>query len=257
MLQSTVSPGNGEAGKIVDLYLKFNAMRVIVTGASRGMGKAMAEVFARAGQEVLITARDQSKLDAVAASLMKQNPGSVVRARAADVTISEQVRAFGSWCLEQGQVDVLINNAGIFQPGKLLDQPEGLLEDQLSVNLFSAYQLTRLIAPSMVKQGSGHIINICSIAGQRPYAHGGAYSISKFALDGFSQNLREELKPTGVKVTTVYPGAVLTDSWGDFDNSNHRIMEAADIAKLVYQATQLSEGACVEQIVVRPRLGDL
>ncbi len=232
-------------------------MRVIVTGASRGMGKAMAEVFARAGQEVLITARDQSKLDAVAASLMKQNPGSVVRARAADVTISEQVRAFGSWCLEQGQVDVLINNAGIFQPGKLLDQPEGLLEDQLSVNLFSAYQLTRLIAPSMVKQGSGHIINICSIAGQRPYAHGGAYSISKFALDGFSQNLREELKPTGVKVTTVYPGAVLTDSWGDFDNSNHRIMEAADIAKLVYQATQLSEGACVEQIVVRPRLGDL
>jgi NADP-dependent 3-hydroxy acid dehydrogenase YdfG len=109
----------------------------------------------------------------------------------------------------------------------------------------------------MVKLGSGHIINICSIAGQRPYAHGGAYSISKFALDGFSQNLREELKPAGVKVTTVYPGAVLTDSWGDFDNSNHRIMEASDIAKLVYQATQLSVAACVEQIVVRPRLGDL
>ena len=211
----------------------------------------------RSGHEVLISARDQSKLDAVALELMKRYPGSVVLGKAADVTLPEQVKSFAAWCLDRGEVDVLINNAGIFQPGKLMDQADGLLEGQLAVNLFSAYHLSRAIAPSMVKRGQGHIINICSIAGQRPYAHGGAYSISKFALDGFSQNLREELKPTGVKVTTVYPGAVLTDSWGDFDNSDHRIMEAADIAKLVYQATQLSIGACVEQIVVRPRLGDL
>jgi NAD(P)-dependent dehydrogenase (short-subunit alcohol dehydrogenase family) len=95
-------------------------MRVIVTGASRGMGKAIAEVFAQAGHEVLITARDQSKLEAVAEGLMKQYPSSVVKGKAADVTIPEQVRAFGAWCLEQGQVDVLINNAGIFQPGKLI-----------------------------------------------------------------------------------------------------------------------------------------
>lgn len=232
-------------------------MRVVVTGASRGMGKAIAEAFAQGGHEVLISARDQATLDAVARDLMTRYPGSVVAGKAADVTIPAQLHAFAHWCLERGEVDVLINNAGIFQPGKLLDQPDGLLESQLAVNLFSAYHLSRSIAPSMVKRGSGHIINICSIAGQRPYAHGGAYSISKFALDGFSQNLREELKPTGVKVTTVYPGAVLTDSWGDFDNSDHRIMEASDIAKLVYQATQLSVGACVEQIVVRPRLGDL
>jgi short-subunit dehydrogenase len=221
------------------------------------MGRAMAETFAKAGHEVLIAARNQSKLDAVAQTLMKQYPGSVVMGKAADVTLFDQVKSFAAWCLDRGEVDVLINNAGIFQPGKLLDQAEGLLETQLAVNLFSAYHLSRAIAPSMVKRGQGHIINICSIAGQRPYAHGGAYSISKFALDGFSQNLREELKPTGVKVTTVYPGAVLTDSWGDFDNSAHRIMESSDIAQLVYQATQLSVGACVEQIVVRPRLGDL
>jgi short-subunit dehydrogenase len=188
---------------------------------------------------------------------MTKYPGSVVKGKAADVTIPEQVKSFGQWCLEQGAPDVLINNAGIFEPGKLLDQPEGLMEGQLAVNLYSAYHLTRVIAPSMVKLGKGHIINICSIAGQRPYAHGGAYSISKYALNGFSQNLRDELKPTGVKVTTVYPGAVLTDSWGDFDNSGHRIMEVSDIAQLVYQCTQLSVAACVEEIVVRPRLGDL
>lgn len=221
------------------------------------MGKGMAEKFAAAGHEVLISARNQSKLDALCQTLTSAFPGCTCKGKAADVTLPDQVQAFGKWCLEQGEPDILINNAGIFEPGKLLDQPEGLLEGQLAVNLYSAYHLTRVIAPAMVKRGQGHIINICSIAGQRPYAHGGAYSISKYALNGFSQNLREELKPTGVKVTTVYPGAVLTDSWGDFDNSQHRIMEVSDIAQLVYQATQLSVGACVEEIVVRPRLGDL
>jgi len=232
-------------------------MRVIITGASRGMGRGMAEKFAAEGHEVLISARTQTKLDALSRSLMDVHPGSVVKGMAADVTVPSEVMALGKWCLEQGTPDVLINNAGIFEPGKLLDQPEGVLEGQLAVNLFSAYHLTRVIAPAMVASGKGHIINICSIAGQRPYAHGGAYSISKYALNGFSQNLREELKPTGVKVTTVYPGAVLTDSWGDYDNSTHRIMEVSDIAQLVYQCTQLSVGACVEEIVVRPRLGDL
>ena len=221
------------------------------------MGKGIAEKFAAAGHEVLITARTQSKLDELSSSLMANHPGAVVKGKSADVTVPEQVKAFGQWCLEQGEPDVLINNAGIFEPGTLLGQAEGLLEGQLAVNLYSAYHLTRVIAPVMVKLGRGHIINICSIAGQRPYAHGGAYSISKYALNGFSQNLREELKPTGVKVTTVYPGAVLTDSWGDYDNSTNRIMEVSDIAALVYQCTQLSVGACVEEIVVRPRLGDL
>lgn len=232
-------------------------MRVIITGASRGMGKGMAEKFAAGGHEVLISARNQSTLDTLCQTLMSTYPGCTCKGKAADVTRPEQIQAFGRWCLEQGAPDVLINNAGIFEPGKLLDQPEGLLEGQLAVNLYSAYHLTRVVAPAMVKRGQGHIINICSIAGQRPYAHGGAYSISKYALNGFSQNLREELKPTGVKVTTVYPGAVLTDSWGDFDNSQHRIMEVSDIAQLVYQTTQLSIAACVEEIVVRPRLGDL
>jgi short-subunit dehydrogenase len=109
----------------------------------------------------------------------------------------------------------------------------------------------------MLQRGTGHIFNICSIASLQPYPNGGSYSISKYALHGFTQNLREELKPTGIKVTGVYPGAVFTDSWGDFDNSSGRIMETGDVAKMVVQAAQLSPQACVEQIVLRPRLGDL
>jgi short-subunit dehydrogenase len=232
-------------------------MRVIVTGASRGIGKAVAEAFAKAGHEVLITARQQAKLDAVAEEIRQRYPGAKVLAKAADATMPDQVLSLGHWCLEQGDPDVLINNAGNFEPGSLLDQAAGVLERQLAVNLYSAYHLTRVIAPVMVKRGQGHVFNMCSIAGQQPYAHGGAYSISKYALNGFSQNLREELKPCGVKVTTVYPGAVCTDSWGDYDNSTHRIMEPEDIAQLIYAATQLSVAACVEEILVRPRLGDL
>ena len=87
--------------------------------------------------------------------------------------------------------------------------------------------------------------------------NGGSYSISKFALLGFSKNLREELKPFGIKVTAVLPGAVMTDSWEGFDNSTKRIMEANDIANLVVAAASLSDQAVVEDIVIRPLLGDL
>lgn len=163
----------------------------------------------------------------------------------------------GRWCLSFSAPDILINNAGFFQPGSLADEPMGQLENQLHVNVGSAYHLTRALLPSMLQRGTGHIFNICSIASLQPYPNGGSYSISKYALHGFTQNLREELKPTGIKVTGVYPGAVLTDSWGNFDNSSGRIMETDDVAKMVVQAAQLSPQACVEQIVLRPRLGDL
>jgi NADP-dependent 3-hydroxy acid dehydrogenase YdfG len=109
----------------------------------------------------------------------------------------------------------------------------------------------------MVKQKSGHIFNVCSIAALKAYPNGGAYSISKFALHGFTINLRHEMKAHGIKVTAVHPGAVMTDSWAGFDNSQNRIMEAEDIAAMVLAATRLSIQACVEEIVIRPQLGDL
>jgi short-subunit dehydrogenase len=123
--------------------------------------------------------------------------------------------------------------------------------------MYSAYQLTRQLLPAMMAAKQGHIFNLCSIASLQAYANGGSYSISKFALMGFSKNLREELKPYNIKVTAVYPGAVMTDSWGDFDNSQQRIMEANDIAAMIIAATKLSPQAVVEDIVIRPQLGDL
>jgi NADP-dependent 3-hydroxy acid dehydrogenase YdfG len=109
----------------------------------------------------------------------------------------------------------------------------------------------------MMEKKSGHIFNISSIAGLKAYANGGSYSISKYAIRGFSNNLREEMKPFNIKVTAVYPGAVLTDSWKEAGINPERIMEVNDVANMVYAASQLSPQACVEDIVIRPQLGDL
>ena len=127
----------------------------------------------------------------------------------------------------------------------------------MDTNFYSAYHLSRAVLPAMIKNGKGHLFNICSIAALQAYEGGGGYSISKFAMDALSKNLRFELKDKQVKVTTVYPGAVLTDSWAGFDNSSKRIMEAEDIATMVLAASRLSIQAVVEEIVLRPQLGDL
>ena len=165
--------------------------------------------------------------------------------------------AFADWFFEHGTPGIPINNAGQFLPGRVHNEPEGLLEQMISANLYSDYHLTRALLPAMMEAESGHIFNICSIASIAAYANGGAYSISKFALLGFSKNLREELKPFNIKVTSVLPGAAWTDSWAGSGVDPKRIMEAADVAAMAYAASQLSAQACVEEILLRPQLGDL
>ena len=175
----------------------------------------------------------------------------------ADLRNEESVKQFGQWVLSQAVPDVLINNAGLFNPGSVIDEPEGSLDEMLNINLKSAYHLTRVLVPEMIKQRSGHIFNICSIASLDAYDNGGAYSISKFALYGFSKNLRRELIPHQIKVTHVLPGAVYTDSWSGSGIDPQRIMEASDIARLIKTAITLSPQACVEELIVRPVKGDL
>ncbi len=231
-------------------------MNVIITGASRGIGKAIATIFAANGHHLFLSSRNEVALYNTMQQLQTQFPAITVKAKAFD--LSKQAKDFGHWILQMKiDVDVLVNNAGMFEPGSVHNEPEGVLENQIETNVYSAYHLTRTLLPGMMQLKRAHIFNICSIASLQAYKNGGAYSISKFAMDGFSKNLREELKASGIKVTAIYPGAVLTDAWGNFDNTANRIMEAADVAKMLYTCTQLSAGACVEEIVMRPQLGDL
>jgi short-subunit dehydrogenase len=232
-------------------------MAVLITGASRGIGKAIAEIFAANGHDLFLSSRNEVALYKAVEELQTKYPSVSIKAKAFDLTDKEQAKELGNWCMKYAIPDIIINNAGLFEPGSVHNEPEGVLESQLAINVSSAYHLTRTLLPSMMKRRSGHIINLCSIASLHAYENGGAYSISKFAMYGFGKNLREEMKPYNIKVTSVHPGAVLTDSWGDYDNSSKRIMEAEDVAKIIYTCTQLSPAACVEDIVMRPQQGDL
>lgn len=231
---------------------------VVITGASRGIGRAVAEAFAAEGARLFLSSRNEVALYNTVAALQTQYPGVAIKARAFDLAVKEQAIQLGQWVNENCKaVDILVNNAGHFIPGSVHNEPDGALEAMISTNLYSAYHLTRAVIPNMISAKSGYVFNICSIASLYAYANGGAYSISKFAMLGFSKNLREEMKPHNIKVCAIMPGAVLTDSWGGYDNSKHRIMEAKDVADIIIAATRLSPAAVMEDIVLRPQLGDL
>lgn len=234
-------------------------MQIIITGASKGIGKATASAFARDNKHTLfLCARNLAELEKTAAEISARYPGTQVHCRSCDVGDKQQLQQFADFILSFGKpVDVLVNNAGTFLPGSVYNEPEGTLEKMLNINLMSAYHFTRMLVPQFIRQQSGAIFNICSIASLTAYANGGSYSISKYALAGFTKNLREELKPFGIKVCGVYPGAVMTDSWAGSGVDPGRIMQADDVAKMIYAATQLSPQAVIEDIVLRPQLGDL
>jgi len=237
--------------------LGIGAKNIIITGASRGFGYAIAQIFAENGNDLLLTSMNEDRLFQAVGELQTKYQGVVIKAKAFDLRKKEQARAFGEWCLNNGSPDVLVNNAGSFAGSNVHDEEDGALEEMIETNLYSAYHLTRVIVPAMIKNKSGHIFNMSSIAGLKAYPNGGSYSISKFALRGFSINLRDELRPYNIKVTTVFPGAAYTDSWAASGLERQRFMEAADIAKMVYAASQLSPQACVEEITLRPQLGDI
>lgn len=231
-------------------------MNVIITGASKGLGKAIAEKFAEAGHRLVICARNEDALLETKQHLLHKNSNCKVEMMATDLSKKDSAVEFGKYCLHFGVPGILINNAGSFLPGSIYEE-EGTLEKMMETNLYSAYHLTKILLPKMMEARSGHIFNMCSVASVQAYTNGGSYSISKFAMLGFNKNLREEMKQFNVKVTAVIPGAVYTDSWSGSGIDPERIMQADDIATMVYAASLLSPQACVEEILIRPQLGDL
>jgi short-subunit dehydrogenase len=232
-------------------------MNVVVTGASKGIGKAVAECFAAEGADLFVCARHMDQHISWQNDLIARY-GIQVTSSNTDMGDADQVKAMGEKITAVFEhVDILINNAGFFEPGNVHDEGEGVLERTMAVNLYSAYHLTRALLPLMIKRKSGHIFNICSIAALGAYPGGGAYSISKWAMLGFNNNLRHEMKEHGIKVTAVHPGATMTASWEGFGVSPKRIMEVTDISAMILAASKLSPQACVEEIILRPQLGDL
>lgn len=232
-------------------------MNAVITGGTKGIGRAIANLLASKGINLFICSRNLSDLQEMKATIEKNN-NSTVYIEVVDMSIKSEVQSFASHVLEEvEQIDILINNAGLFIPGALAEEEDGALEQMINTNLYSAYYLTRSLLPGMMDQGHGHIFNMCSIASKIAYPNGGSYSISKFALLGFSKVLREELKEKGVKVTSILPGATWSNSWAGVDLPHERLMESEDIAISVWAALQMSPSAVVEEIILRPQLGDL
>jgi short-subunit dehydrogenase len=232
--------------------------KAVITGATKGIGRAIAEALATEGYDLAVCSRNAADLEAMQMDFADRFPESQVIVKVVDVSQKKEVVEFAQLIVNQwNRVDVLVNNAGIFIPGSIVNEADDALETMLNVNVMSAYNLTRALLPTMLARKRGYIFNLCSAASIRSYTNGGSYSISKFALLGFSKNLREELKETGIKVTSILPGATWSDSWAGFEAPESRLMQARDIAEVVVSALRMSASAVIEEILMRPQLGDL
>lgn len=231
---------------------------IVVTGGTKGIGRAIIEKFCQQGFDAVSCSRHENELQELKKKVESQIPGANVYTRKADLSDKAQLSDFAGFVNETGRTpEVLVNNAGLFIPGMIHQEEEGVLEQMMNINLYSAYHLTRKLLPGMIEARKGHIFNMCSTASIMAYTNGGSYCISKFALLGMSKVLREELKDKGLKVTAIMPGATLTASWEGTELPPERFMKPEDVAEACWSAYCMSPQSVVEEILIRPQLGDL
>ncbi|RYD99747.1 MAG: SDR family oxidoreductase [Sphingobacteriales bacterium] len=235
----------------------MNTKTAIITGATKGIGRAIALKFLQEGYNIGICARNHEDLDRFRTDCKTGFPQQKIIALQADLQLPAGAEAFGHNILQAFEhIDVLVNNAGIFLPGTVLEETFSQLEQQINTNLYSAYILSQLIGNKMRTQASGHIINVCSLAGLQAYAGGSSYSISKYAMLGMSDNFRAALKPYKVKVTAVCPGPTMSASWEGSGVPEEKLMPAEDIAAMIFSCAATSFNTCVDRLVINP-LADL
>lgn len=228
-------------------------MNILITGATKGIGLAITQKMAEAGHHLAICARNPEELASLCSELQEKYPDLEIYARATDCAEADQVQAFAEAALQQFKhIDVLINNVGQYLPGGILEESEDALEQQMQVNVYAAHRLSKFFGRQMREAGKGHIINMVSVAGISPVAAAGAYSVTKYALMGLTNVLREELKPAGVKVTAIIPGATLSHSWEGTPIPADHFIQPEDIAAAVVACLSMSPGANIDEIMIRP-----
>lgn len=222
---------------------------VVISGGTKGIGKALALRFLKENYAVAVCARSAVDLQ----RFQEEQSADKVYIFPADLSKKEEVLGFAEFVRKVDlPIAALVNNAGTFIPGNLLEEES--LKTHLDTNLWSAFHLTSALLPRCQET---HIFNVCSVASLGAYPRSGSYSVSKFALLGFTKSLRQELLSTRIKVTAVLPGATWTDSWAGTTLSPDRFIQPEDVAEMIYSSFLLSPGANVEEIVIRPQQGDL
>jgi 3-oxoacyl-[acyl-carrier protein] reductase len=223
----------------------------VITGASRGIGLAIAQRLGLMGAKLSICARDPEKLEAAANQLRGVAPG--VFAAPVDVTRDEQIASFVQYTRKNlGPIDILVNNAGIGWFGPAHEASEETWDSILDTNLKSVFLMSKAVAPGMIEHKTGHIINISSLAGKNAFKNGGIYCASKWGLLGLTECTAEDLRPYGIRVSVVCPGSVATEFSPHTGKDPAKMLQSDDIAHAVEMIVTQSPQSFISEILIRP-----
>ncbi|SDF63070.1 Short-chain dehydrogenase [Mucilaginibacter pineti] len=230
----------------------------LITGSTKGMGRAISISLANEGINVAICSRNEKELLDFKNELQIINPDIEVFAMQADGSNREQLLKFATAAQQQlGFIDIVVNNLGMYIYSSILDDEAGSFEKQLNTNLMPTYELYRFFGKAMMAARTGHFFNICSVASLNPIPQAGTYSVTKYALLGLTKVMRLELQEHGVKVTAVIPGSTLTDSWKDAVVDKNTMVLPEDIASAIINIYRMSPGANVDEIIIKPAPGQV
>ncbi len=226
-------------------------MKALITGATKGIGKAIAIKLWQNGYDLALIARNQKELESLREELL--STGRTVLIYAADCADKNEVYGFlNQLDKDFGFVDVLVNNVGAFLPGSMLDEDDEVFEKQQQLNLNSSYYISKFFGKKMRSAKRGHIFNICSVASKMPVKNGGSYSVTKAAMLSLNHVLRQELAPHNVKVTAFLPGSTKTSSWEGTTIPDEKFVQPEDIAETLFTILNLSKGVNVDEVLITP-----
>jgi 3-oxoacyl-[acyl-carrier protein] reductase len=231
---------------------KLSGQTAVVTGAGRGIGAAIAEKLAFLGANVVLCGRTEKHLQATASAI--SGAGGRAQVRQCDVSDLGSVDALATW-VEQtfGRLDILINNAGV---GTFTAPLHELTTDEwekvLNTNLRGVFYCIRAFAPIMIREKSGHIINISSLAGKNALPNGAAYAASKWGLNGLSYSVAEELRAHNIRVSVVCPGSVNTELSPHEGKNPHKMLKPDDVAHAIEMLVSQAPQSFVSEILIRP-----
>ncbi|HYH85754.1 MAG TPA: SDR family oxidoreductase [Pyrinomonadaceae bacterium] len=233
--------------------MNYQGKTAIVTGGTRGIGRAIAEAFVREGMNVCVGARSIEEVERAVRELDGVEDGSVTGA-ACDVRVQEEVEALVAHAVEElGGVDVLVNNAGVGLFKTVEEMSPEEFRTVLETNLFGVFYCCHAAIPEMKKRGGGYIINVSSLAGANPHPRMAAYNASKFGLNGFSEALMQEVRHDGIKVSYVMPGSVNTEFGGDtVSDEKSWQLQPEDIARVVSDLLRHDERSLPSRVEIRP-----
>jgi 3-oxoacyl-[acyl-carrier protein] reductase len=232
-------------------------MNIWITGASKGIGRAVAQTLLREGHKVAVSARTRKSLDIL--SVDPTDDESLLKIPLDVTSFEALVTAAALINKKFGSIDVLVNNAGVTRFKSIFDTSIEEFNEIIDVNLKGAFYGVKAVLPYMTERKNGWIINIISVTAHKVFTNSGAYASSKAGVLAFANVLREETRDKGIKVTSIIPGATYTDMWpeGLREKYGARMMQPDDIGRLIVSLLRLPDRVMAEEITMRPQLGDL